>query len=268
MRYRHSITAAARIALGAGLLASGQAMSAQTVAATDPGADRDLEAFDTVIVTARNREESAQDIPIPITVLGAEKLETFGIKTVWDLEFYTPNIELNPPGENARKVSAKIRGLGVAGANDSSEKSVSTIVDGVSLYYSGQAWSNYVDVDRIEVLSGPQGTLQGKNSSLGAIRIITKAPSFNKEASYELSVGDLNSLNGKFSATGPLIDGTLAYRGTFSGTRGNGIYTNTYQSFGKSKETWREQAQFAGRFQLLWTPTDNLRGHLRQAALG
>jgi iron complex outermembrane recepter protein len=214
----------------------------------------------TFVVTARNREESAQDIPIPVTILDTGKLETFGIQTVWDLEFFTPNIELNPPGENARKVSAKIRGLGVAGANDSAEKSVSTIVDGVSLYYSGQAWSNYVDVDRIEVLSGPQGTLQGKNSSLGAIRIITKAPSFSKEATYEVSSGSLNTLNGKFSATGPLVDGKLAYRGTFSGTRGDGIYTNTYQSFGKSKETWREQAQYAGRFQLLWTPFDNLRG--------
>ncbi len=101
------------------------------------------------------------------------------------------------------------------GANDSAEKSVSTIVDGVSLYYSGQAWANYVDLDRIEVLSGPQGTLQGKNSSLGAIRIITKAPSFEKSGSYELSVGQLDALNGKFSATGPLIDDKLAYRGTF-----------------------------------------------------
>jgi iron complex outermembrane recepter protein len=234
-------------------------MAAETAVAATAASDQNLETLAAAIVTARNREESAQDIPIPVTVLDAEKLETFGIQTVWDLEFYTPNIELNPPGENARKVSAKIRGLGVAGANDSSEKSVSTIVDGVSLYYSGQAWANYVDLDRIEVLSGPQGTLQGKNSSLGAIRIITKEPSFVKESTFELSSGDLNTLNGKFSATGPLIDGKLAYRGTFSGTRGDGIYTNTYQSFGKSKETWREQAQFAGRLQLLWTPTADLR---------
>ncbi|HXC58056.1 MAG TPA: TonB-dependent receptor [Steroidobacteraceae bacterium] len=260
MAHRLSIITAVHVALGAGLLASGQAHSAEGVGDSAVAAGEEVVTLATVIVTARNREESAQDIPIPVTVLDAEKLETFGIQTVWDLEFYTPNIELNPPGENARKVSAKIRGLGVAGANDSAEKSVSTIVDGVSLYYSGQAWANYVDVDRIEVLSGPQGTLQGKNSSLGAIRIITKAPSFNKEATYEISSGDLNTLNGKFSATGPLIDGKLAYRGTFSGTRGDGIYTNTYQSFGKSKETWREQSQFAGRFQLLWTPTDDLRG--------
>lgn len=258
MSYRRSITTAVRIALGASLLVSGQAMSAEVVAAAGH-TDQNLDTLETAVVTARNREESVQDIPIPVTVLDSEKLETFGIQTVWDLEFYTPNIELNPPGENARKVSAKIRGLGVAGANDSAEKSVSTIVDGVSLYYSGQAWANYVDLDRIEVLSGPQGTLQGKNSSLGAIRIITKAPSFTREATYEISTGDLNTLNGKFSATGPLIEDVLAYRGTFSGTRGDGIYTNTYQSFGKSKETWREQAQYAGRFQLLWTPIDDLR---------
>ncbi len=68
-----------------------------------------------VVVTARNREESAQDVPIPVTVLDAEKPETFGIHDRVGSEFYTPNIELNPPGGNARKVSAKIRGLGVAG---------------------------------------------------------------------------------------------------------------------------------------------------------
>jgi iron complex outermembrane receptor protein len=215
-----------------------------------------------VVVTSRNREEIAQDIPIPVTVIGANTLNTFDIKTVWDLELYSPNLTLNPPGENARKVSAKIRGLGVAGANDSSEKSVSTIVDGVSLYYSGQAWANYVDLDRIEILAGPQGTLQGKNSSLGAINIITKPPSFKPEATYEIATGDRNTLNGKFSATGPLIDGVLAYRGTFSGTRVDGLYTNTYQSFGDSKETWREQAQFAGRFQLLWTPSVDVKGRL------
>jgi iron complex outermembrane receptor protein len=140
------------------------------------------------------------------------------------------------------------------------EQSVGVIVDGVTLYYSGQAWNDYVDLDRIEVLNGPQGTLMGKNTSLGAINIVTKAPSFKKSASYELFTGDLNTLSGKFSATGPLVDGLLAYRGNFVVDRSDGIYTNTYQSMGRAKETWRESNKIAGRFQVLWTPSEDLTG--------
>lgn len=217
-------------------------------------------AFDKVIVTSRNREEIAQDVPLPVVVLGGERLDREDIKSIWDLPAKVPNLQLNNPGENARKVSPSIRGLGRGGANDSMEQSVGVIVDGVTMYYSGQAWADYVDLDRIEVLNGPQGTLMGKNTSLGAINIVTKAPSFKKASSFELFTGDLNTLSGKFSTTGPIADGVLAYRANFVADRSDGIYTNTYQSMGKSKETWRESNKLAGRFQLLWTPTENLTG--------
>ncbi|MCX8476311.1 MAG: TonB-dependent receptor [Sphingomonas sp.] len=212
---------------------------------------------DEIVVSARNRQELAQDVPLPITVLGGDTLDREDIKSIWDLPAKVPNLQLNNPGENARKVSPSIRGLGRGGANDSMEQSVAVIVDGVTLYYSGQAWSDYVDLDRIEVLNGPQGTLLGKNSSLGAINIVTKAPSFDSQHSFEIFAGDLNTLSGKFSATGPLVGDTLAYRVNFVADRSNGIYTNTYQSFGRAKETWRESNKLAGRAQLLWKPSDN-----------
>ncbi len=219
--------------------------------------------LDAVIVTSRNRAELAQDIPLPVRVLGGERLDREDIKSIWDLQAKAPNLQLNNPGENARKVSPGIRGLGRGGANDSMEQSVGTIVDGVTLYYSGQAWSDYVDLDRIEVLYGPQGTLMGKNTSLGAINIVTNKPSFTPSSKFEVTTGELNTLQGKFSATGPLVDGLLAYRGTFLVDRQDGLYTNTYQSLGDqglSKETWREANKIAGRVQLLWTPTENLTG--------
>ncbi|MGC3982845.1 MAG: TonB-dependent receptor [Steroidobacteraceae bacterium] len=231
---------------------------AQPALAAD--ADTDAVELAKVVVSARNREEIAQDVPLPVQVIGGAQLDREDIKTIWDLTSKAPNLQLNPPGENARKVSPSIRGLGRGGANDSMEQSVGVIVDGVTLYYSGQAWSDYVDLDRIEVLRGPQGTLMGKNTTLGAINIVTKAPSFTPASSYELSTGDLNTLSGKFSSTGPLVDGVLAYRGTFVVDRADGIYTNTYQSFGHAKETWRESNKIAGRFQLLWTPSDSVSG--------
>lgn len=215
-----------------------------------------------IVVSARNRQELAQDVPLPVTVLGGELLEREDIRSIWDLPARVPNLQLNNPGENARKVSPSIRGLGRGGANDSMEQSVAVIVDGVTLYYSGQAWSDYVDLDRIEVLNGPQGTLLGKNSSLGAINIVTRAPSFKPQQSFEIFSGDLNTLSGKFSATGPLVGDTLAFRVNFVADRSNGIYTNTYQSMGKAKETWRETNRLAGRAQLLWKPTDTLTGRI------
>lgn len=234
-------------------------IAAASEAYAQPGAGTSDSPWE-VVVTSRNREEVAQDVPLPIQVLGAEDLRKEDITSVWDLPFKIPNLQLNNPGENARKVSPGIRGLGRGGANDSMEQSVGVIVDDVTLYYSGQAWSDYVDVERIEVLRGPQGTLLGKNTSLGAIKIVTKAPEFDPSSDLEVSVGELNSLGGKFSSTGPLIEDTLAYRAAFTVDRVDGLYENTYLSQGKSKETWRETNKIAGRGQLLWTPTPDFSG--------
>ena len=217
-------------------------------------------AWEEIVITSRNRQEVAQDVPLPIMVLGAVDLEREDITTLWDLPFKVPNLQLNNPNENARKVSPGIRGLGRGGANDSMEQSVGVIVDGVTLYYSGQGWSDYVDLERIEVLRGPQGTLLGKNTSLGAIKIVTKLPSFEQATDFELSTGDYNSLGGKFSTTGPLVGDKLAYRAAFSVDRVDGVYVNNFISQGPATETWREQNRLSGRVQLLWTPSDTFSG--------
>jgi iron complex outermembrane receptor protein len=262
LRLKKEIEALKQQSKGAAAAATTQTVtpSASVAAPSAPVAagNDGVVAFDKVIVTSRNREEIAQDVPLPVTVLGGERLDREDIKSIYDLPAQVPNLQLNERGENARKVSPSIRGLGRGGANDSMEQSVGVIVDGVTLYYSGQAWNDYVDLDRIEVLNGPQGTLMGKNTSLGAINIITKAPSFKPSSTFEVSTGQLNTLNGKFSSTGPLVDGLLAYRGTFVVDRGDGLYLNTYQSQGKSKETWRESNKLAGRLQFLLTPTEDL----------
>ena len=224
---------------------------------TTPAAVRE-DTLGSVIVTSRNREEIAQDIPLPVQVIGGEQLERDNVKSVWDLVGKAPNLQLNAPGENARKVSVSIRGVGRNGANDSAEGSVSTIVDGVSLYYAGQAWNDYVDVDRIEVLRGPQGTLMGKNTTLGAINIVTRPPSFTPSTSFQATTGSNNDLSGRFSTTGPIVDGLLAYRASFVADRADGFYTNTYQSFGNAKETWNETNKLSGRVQFLVTPTADI----------
>jgi iron complex outermembrane receptor protein len=225
-------------------------------------ADGDDEQLGKITVTSRNREELAQEVPLPVQVLGGAQLERDGVLSIWDIQEKVPNLQMNPPGENARKVSPSIRGIGRNGANDSAEGSVGVIVDGVTLYYAGQAWADYVDLDRIEVLRGPQGTLMGKNTTLGAINIVTKAPSFRSASSFEIGTGSLHTLNGKFSSTGGIIDDLLAYRGTFVVDRANGVFENTYQSFGNAKETWNEKNRLAARVQFLLTPNENISNRL------
>jgi len=255
------IATAISVVIGASL-ASVSAFAAEPTDQDKEKAKNKAVKLETVVVTSRNRAEAAQDVPLPVRVIGGERLDRDDIKSVWDLPSVAPNLQLNNPGENARKVSPGIRGLGRGGANDSMEQSVGTIVDGVTLYYSGQAWADYVDLDRIEVLYGPQGTLVGKNTSLGAIKIATKAPSFKPASKFEVTAGELNTLQGKFSTTGPLIDDLLAYRGTFLVTRKDGLYDNTYLNFGKSRETWREESKVAGRIQFLLTPNEDFTGRL------
>lgn len=237
------------------VLSSSLLLSTAQVFAQEGG---DNDGLETVVVTARNRVESAQEVPLPIAVLSDARLEREEIKNIYDLPLVLPNFVIT--GNNARNISPRLRGLGGGGTGDSMERSIGFIVDGVTLYYTGQAWSEYVDLDRIEVLRGPQGTLMGKNTTLGAVNIVTKAPSFAGSTSFELATGDRNTLNGKFSSTGPLVDDVLAYRGTFSLSRVDGLYKNVYQSMGHAEETWRETNKISGRIQLLWTPTENLSG--------
>lgn len=239
------------------LLGAGLFVAPHVFAQSAEGSSRS-QTLEEVVVTARNRIESAQDVPLPIAVLSADRLEREEIKNIYDLPLVLPNFVIT--GNNARNISPRLRGLGGNGTGDSMERSVGFIVDGVTLYYTGQAWSEYVDLDRMEVLRGPQGTLMGKNTTLGAVNIVTKIPSFQKSSSLEIGVGDLNTLNGKFTSTGPLVDDLLAYRGSFSISRADGLYKNLYQSLGNASETWRETNKISGRVQLLWTPSENLTG--------
>jgi iron complex outermembrane receptor protein len=121
--------------------------------------------------------------------------------------------------------------------------------------YVGQAWNNYIDLDRVEVVRGPQGTLLGKNTTLGAVNITTKLPSFTPGYTFETRVGDDKELTGKFSATGPIVENLLAYRGSLYFNKKDGVLDNQWQS---GPETWNETNRVGGRLQFLVTPTDDL----------
>ncbi|TAK64956.1 TonB-dependent receptor [Methylobacter sp.] len=207
-----------------------------------------------VVVTSRRKEEKLQEVPIPIAVISGEQMRRDNIVTVQDFSRRVPNLGVT--STNVRQTSIALRGLGKNSGNESMEASVGVMVDNVWSSWVGSTWSNYVDIDHVEVLRGPQGTLQGKNSNLGLINVNTKLPSFKSGYSIDGFAGNRDSLQGKASATGPIIDGLLAYRASLYIDKRDGMVTNFDSpiTVGKLQET----NAMGGRIQFLLTPTDNL----------
>ena len=183
-----------------------------------------------MIVTARHTQEREQDVPISMSVVTSDSLDQTGGYTLADIQHTIPG--LVSYNSNPRNSSVGIRGLGVTSAQDGLDTSVGVYVDGVYLGRPGMALDDLIDVDQIEVLRGPQGTLYGRNSSAGAINITTKAPSFTPSLTAELSSGSYTYNQERFTATGPLIDGLLAFRLTGFNTYRDG-YTDNYTTKGR-----------------------------------
>jgi iron complex outermembrane receptor protein len=151
------------------------AASAQT--ATPAGASSsDAMVIDELVVTAQKREENVQDVPIAITVVGGKQLERQQINTVTDLRRTAPSLEFAPPGQSPGN-GGFVRGLGTTVSTATAESSVGLVVDGVP--QGNVATSSIFDVQRVEVLRGPQGTLFGQSVSAGLINMTTNAPSFS-----------------------------------------------------------------------------------------
>lgn len=207
-----------------------------------------------VVVTSRRKEEKLQEVPIPIAVISGEQMRRDNIVSVQDFSRRVPNLGVT--STNVRQTSIALRGLGKNSGNESMEASVGVMVDNVWSSWVGSTWSNYVDIDHVEVLRGPQGTLQGKNSNLGLINVNTKLPSFKSGYSIDGFGGNRDSLQGKASATGPIIDGLLAYRASLYVDKRNGLVDNLDAPM--TKGALQETNAMGGRIQFLLTPTDNL----------
>jgi len=206
-----------------------------------------------VIVTAQRRQERAQDVPIALSVVSAGDLSRTGAFNVNRLQQLQPSLQFY--SSNPRNSSINIRGLGTPFGltNDGIEQGVGFYLDGVYVGRVGASTFDFVDVDRIEVLRGPQGTLYGKNTTAGAVNISTCAPSFSPEAQAEASIGNHDYYQFKASVSGPLAGDTLAARLSTSFTRRGGtIYDTT------SKSKLQKLDNFSLRGQLLWKPTSDL----------
>jgi iron complex outermembrane receptor protein len=184
--------------------------------------------LDEIVVTSRRREEVAQHVPIPITVVAGARAEDAGAFNVNRLKEMIPSVQLY--SSNPRNTGLSIRGLGTTFGltNDGIDPGVGFYVDGV--YYARPAATtfDFIDVDRIEVLRGPQGTLFGKNTVAGAFNLTTKKPTFEPTANFEVSYGNYGYIQAKSSISGGLSK-KLAGKLSFSGTQRDGTIYHVVQ---------------------------------------
>ena len=158
-----------------------------------------------VIVTAQKREQNAQDVPIALTAIDADTIEQVGIQTTQDVVRLAPSLTVNE-ANHKQTSSFSIRGVGTNVYGIGVEQGVALLVDDVAAVQPGQTIGSLVDIERIEVLRGPQSTLFGKNASAGVISITTKAPSETFEGSIEATATDDGETGFVGSVSGPIMD--------------------------------------------------------------
>ncbi|MDR6677607.1 TonB-dependent receptor [Pseudomonas oryzihabitans] len=255
---QHPFSTPGPAALVTALLLAGASLAQEAAADTEVQAAKTSQVREdtrlgTVTVNARRREESAQQVPTPISVLSGQTLEEQRLYRIQDLQQLVPST--NVAYVHARQSSISIRGLGNNPASDGLEGSVGVYLDNVYLGRPGMAVFDLLDVDQLEVLRGPQGTLFGKNTTAGVLNISTRKPTFTPERSIETSVGQDGYFQTKASLSGPLSE-TLAGRFSAYRTRDDGYVKNVYNG---DELNGGERQGF--RSQLLWKPSDtfNLR---------
>ncbi|MFL9710365.1 TonB-dependent receptor domain-containing protein [Methylobacillus sp. Pita1] len=204
-----------------------------------------------IVVRSRNKLEALQDVPVSISVVSGKELERFQARDLGSITQRAANVSWNQG--NARTSSLSIRGLGKQAQTDSMDPSVGVTVDDVSYGYNPLSSFDFYDIEQVEVARGPQGTLKGKNSSIGAITITTRRPTFESQQNYSLAMGDNNRVIANAAIGGTVIENVLAWRGSFAVDKGEGYYPNNYNRDFR----FMNKDNVSGRVQFLFTPTEN-----------
>jgi iron complex outermembrane recepter protein len=240
------------LALAAAIASALLAVTPPIALAADDSGESASQSLENIVVTARRREEQVQDVPLAISVVNSAALESTGTFNIGKLSQLQPSIQFY--SSNPRNSATTIRGLGAPFGltNDGIEQGVGIYIDQVYYARSATATFDFLDVEQIEVLRGPQGTLYGKNTTAGAINVTSRAPSFTPEGRGELTYGNLGFVQGKGSISGPLSD-SIAVRLGSSFTQRDGTIYNVM-----TRKHINEQDNLGFKGQLLWQATDSL----------
>jgi len=209
------------------------------------------QALEEIIVTAERRETSLQQTPISIIAFTAETMESKGIETLEDVAAFTPNLDIKGSRGNGNVTPTyQVRGLS-GGGGGTGERAVGMYVDGIYMPRTTGPFMDVLDIERIEILRGPQGTLFGRNSTGGAIRIFTKQPGPEPEAYVKLGAGNFGRADLSAMFNRPLSD-TVFLRGQIASMEQDGYVRRGSQELGSSDDTM-------ARLQLAAEPSDNVR---------
>jgi len=239
-------------------LLSGAAAMALSVPGVAMAQDNDTPEADsafsgtTIIVTATKREQTLQETPISVSVTSGETIENAQIRDVLDLQTVTPSLRVSQL-QTASASTFIVRGFGNGDNNFGIEPSVGVFIDGVFRSRSAAALSDLPNVQRIEVLNGPQSTLFGKNASAGVISVVTREPQFEFGGSVEASYGNFNALVLKGDVTGPISENiAFSLDGSYNSRDGFGTIVNLNEEI-NNRNRW------SARGQLLIEPSPDLR---------
>lgn len=217
-----------------------------------------------ITVTAQQREESQQDVPLSIGAYNQQSLEQSGVEDIKDLISIAPGLMVTST-QSETITTARIRGIGTVGDNFGLESSVGVYIDGVFRARNGVGFGDLGELERIEVLRGPQGTLFGKNTSAGVLNVITQGPDMDAFGGHlETTFGDYGFNRYEGHITGPLIEDTLAFR-LFGATAERDGYTYLIREDRAGNLNFEDSETsdyHTIRGQMLWTPNDRVEGRI------
>lgn len=215
---------------------------------------------DTIVVTAQKRKENLQDVPIVVTVINKQLLQDSGVRDVKDLQRVVPGLTVTSDTSDAT-TTARIRGVGTVGDNPGLEPSVGIVIDGVYRPRNGVGFNDLGDVDQIEVLKGPQGTLFGKSTSAGVINIVTAEPQFKPGGAAEFTAGNYNAIGGSVEVHGalPILGGDqVAGSFYFADRQRDGFQSVVTGAGPRTEDDDQDENFYTARAQLLYKPNSNL----------
>jgi outer membrane receptor protein involved in Fe transport len=226
-------------------------------------ADRDVAPGDTmatedgggsdIVVTAQGRAQALQDVPLAISAISAATLQNSGANDIRQLNQLAPSLLVSSTGSEANG-SARIRGIGTVGDNPGLESSVAVFIDGVYRSRSGIGLNELGEIERVEVLRGPQGTLFGRNASAGLIHIISKKPNLSQfEGFGELTYGNYDMMRASAGVTGPLGGSGLGFRLDGVYVKRDGFYNDI-----NNDTDVNDRDRYFVRAQMLYEPSDAL----------
>jgi iron complex outermembrane receptor protein len=240
--------------VGAGAFASAASLAEEGPASTDRAANSESLALEQVVVTARRTQENLQTTPVSVTAVGREELQRVQVNNTADLQRLAPNLNIATGSPSVSSyVFISLRGQTQVNPGSASDPAVGIYIDEVYIPRPSQGLFDFADLQRVEVLRGPQGTLFGRNTTGGAINIVTVEPNGNLEGSVRGSYGNYGAVEGGFTANIPILGDELAARTVYSFSKHDGYAYNATID----ERTADQAGSHFVRTKLRWAPADS-----------